>query len=76
MNTIQLLNKLQATGLGRESSEAIAQAIEERNKELATKGDLKLTSENIDKSIKSLKEFIFFGFGAMSTALAYIVTKI
>jgi VIT1/CCC1 family predicted Fe2+/Mn2+ transporter len=65
MNTIQLLNKLQATGLGRESSEAIAQAIEERNKELATKSD-----------IKSLKEFIFFGFGAMSAVLAYIVIKI
>jgi hypothetical protein len=69
MNTIQLLNKLQSTGLGRESSETIAQAIEERNKELATKSDL-------DASIKSLKELLYFVIVAGGATLGYIVTKI
>jgi hypothetical protein len=61
----KLSNILQATGLGRASSEAIAQAFDKHNQEIATKSD-----------IKSLKEFLFFGFGAMSATLAYIVTKI
>jgi hypothetical protein len=65
MDAIQLSNKLQATGLERKSAEVIAQAFNERDKELATKSD-----------IKSVKELLFFGFGAMSAALAYIVTKI
>jgi hypothetical protein len=76
MNALTISNELTKLGMDKSQSDFIAQAIDERNKELATKGDLKLTSENIDKSIKSLKEFIFFGFGAMSAALAYIVTKI
>jgi hypothetical protein len=69
MNAIQLSNKLQATGLERESAEVIAQAIDERNQELATKSDL-------NKSIKSVKELLYFVIAAGGAAFGYIITKI
>jgi hypothetical protein len=76
MNTLTISNGLTKLGMDKPQSDFIAQVFDERNQESATKDDLKLMSENIDKSFKSQREFIFFGFGAMSTALAYIVTKI
>jgi hypothetical protein len=76
MDAIQLSNKLQATGLERKSAEVIAQAIDERNQEASTKNDLKLMSASVDKSIKSVKELLYFVIAAGGAAFGYIITKI
>jgi hypothetical protein len=55
MNAIQLSNKLQTTGLERESAEVIAQAIDERNQEASTKNDLKLMSRALINPLNQLR---------------------
>jgi hypothetical protein len=72
MTTLTISNELTKLGMDKAQSDFIAQAIDERNQEAATKSDIK----SVKSDIKSVKELLFFGFGAMSAALAYIVTKI
>jgi len=50
-------------------SDFIARAIDERNKELATRVDL-------DRGIRSVKELLYFAIAAGGAALGYIITKI
>lgn len=69
MNAIQISKELTNLGMDRKQSDFIAQAIDERNKELATTADL-------DRGIKSVKELLYFVIAAGGAALGYIITKI
>lgn len=52
--------------------DAIAQAINEHNNELATKSDINL----VRSEVKGVKELLYFVIGAGGAALGYIITKI
>lgn len=69
MDAIQLSNKLQNSGLERASVDIIAQAIEERNKELVTKTDL-------DGTIKSVKELLYLLTVVVAAGFGYIINSI
>lgn len=67
MNTLTLSHLLKNTGLTTEQSEVIAQAIDEKNKEM-------VTESHFDQSIKGVREFMYFSLGLMSAGIAYLAT--
>jgi hypothetical protein len=62
-------NALINAGFEKEQAEVVVNttkdAVDEKNREMATKQD-----------VKNLKELLFFGFGGIGFALAYIITKL
>ena len=69
MDAIRISNELTSLGMDKKQSDFIAQAIDERNKELATRVDL-------DRGIRSVKELLYFAIAVGVAALGYIITKI
>ncbi len=73
MDTLTIAKELLATGLKQEQAEAIAynitKAVAEKNKELATKGDLFSVRSELKTNISYLKWMI--GFLALSGAGAF-----
>ena len=69
MDAIQISKELTSLGMDKKQSDFIARAIDERNKELATRVDL-------DRGIRSVKELLYFAIAAGGAALGYIITKI
>lgn len=55
--------------MDKKQSDFIAQAINEQNKELATRVDL-------DRGIRSVKELLYFAIATGGATLGYIITKI
>ena len=69
MDAIQISKELTSLGMDKKQSDFIARAIDERNKELATRADL-------DRGIRSVKELLYFAIAAGGATLGYIITKI
>ena len=63
MNTLKITNTLIEAGLERKPAEAIAQIVDDKNQELATK-----------KDIKDLRWLIVAGFTIMGVGFGYVIS--
>ena len=76
MNTLTLTNELIAEGLNRGSSEKIAQAINEHQKEIATKKDLQAIKKDLYILGVLILGLMAYGFNHFSSLINTIITKL
>ncbi len=65
-----------SAGADEQKSKKAAEVIAEKDKELATKGDIYAVKEDVNGHIKSLKEFMYLGFGLLGAGILYLANLI
>jgi hypothetical protein len=76
MNALTMSNTLIELGMNKEQPDFIARAIEEKNNEIVTKGDIQQIIKHTNTMVFGLGAVTITGFGFIYTLLNTIITKL
>jgi hypothetical protein len=76
MNTLKITNILIESGLEHKPAEAIAEVVDKKNQEIATKNDIQSVIKNTNTLIFGLGGVTVAGFGFIYSLLNTIITKL